>query len=742
MNISNLLSELKRRNVFRVVTAYSIAGWLIIQICDTTFPYLNFPDWIITAIIIIVIAGFPLAPIFAWVFEFTPDGIKKSGDVDITEAVTSSSSKKLNLIIIGILSLAIIFLVVERVFFAKDAFYEEMIESEAQTASVAVLPFADLSANGDQEYFSDGLSEELLNALAKVKEIKIAGRSSSFKFKGQNENLSLIGAELKVNHILEGSVRKSGNRIRITAQLINVSDGFNQWSETYDRELTTDNIFDIQEEISRTVLAQLKIILLPEADAILSNRPTQDIEAYNLYLEATQLEPNRKKEELEEAINKYKAAIRLDPTFAEAYARLAYAYHLLFNYGSLSEEELISLMKENIDQALLIDVNLGRAYHALAYYYRYTGEYNKSIEASERAVKLMPNDARSYVALRNGYFFTRQWDKVDYAMKKAFELDPNDPSIANMYARDLIGNGEVVEAVKILDKIIQQYPDFSPAVGQKARIYRDVSYGRIDLAFQLVYDQYMLDRNNVTNMIEVVNVSIDLGIPDLEDELIERIEREYPENEDIQSLKFSRNRSRGNFDAFWKNYDELIAKYGEEIRPNLEPIRIRLFFQQDKYDEALVILKKVLPELFLEPSTIDRSDMELAMISAVILRSMGENEQADKIVVSICERTEEFMNSIPEGENNTRAIEEQVTCDIARNEYDTAVRNIETFYFEKNSKANMLEYLNGSSENQALKKFPAYVDLKKRILADLGIIRGDVIKYLKEKGEWKAGNSK
>ena len=197
-----------------------------------------------------------------------------------------------------------------------------------EVASIAVLPFADMSAEGDQEYFSDGLSEELLNALAKLKKIKVAGRTSSFKFKGEITDIALVGEQLGVNHILGGSVRKAGGRVRITAQLVQVQDGFHMWSQSYDRELTTTNIFDIQEEIARQVLQELKVRLLPEEQAQLQAAPTQDIEAYQTYLKANQLVVNRNYDEIVAAIELYKEALRMDPGFASAHARLAIAYNL------------------------------------------------------------------------------------------------------------------------------------------------------------------------------------------------------------------------------------------------------------------------------------------------------------------------------------------------------------------------------------------------------------------------------
>ena len=305
MNLLQLFEELKRRNVFRVATAYAITGWLLIQIIATIAPQLAFPEWVPPFFTILILVGFPLSLIFAWAFELTPEGLKKSKEVDITESVTIRTGKKLNGLIITVLSMAIIFLLIERVFFAKKAILDDAKElANLDNTSIAVLPFVNMSDDENNEYFSDGLSEELLNVLAKIDELKVAGRTSSFKFKGMNEDLKTVGSELGVNHILEGSVRKSGDRVRVTAQLIKVDDGFHMWSETYDRELTATNVFDIQDDISREVLAQLKVQLLPEEVPEIDEIPTQDIEAYQSYLKANQMMVNRNYDEIEAEIGR------------------------------------------------------------------------------------------------------------------------------------------------------------------------------------------------------------------------------------------------------------------------------------------------------------------------------------------------------------------------------------------------------------------------------------------------------
>jgi TolB-like protein len=292
MNFKKFLSELKRRNVFKVATTYAIAGWLIIQIVTAIDQPLSLPGWFATTIIVVVFIGFPIALIIAWAFELTPEeGIKKSEGLENTPAIHKSTGKKLNKLLITVLSLAVVFLVINRVFYVKVTG-----EVDTGTASIAVLPFVDMSPQQDQSHFSDGLSEELLNVLAKVKDLKVAGRTSSFKYKGQNDDLVKIGSALRVDHILEGSVRKSGNSIRITAQLIKVADGFHMWSETYDRDYSAENIFEIQDEISNEVLKELKVKLLGEAAASKIKKViTKNTEAYEAYLKGLQLSRNKLK---------------------------------------------------------------------------------------------------------------------------------------------------------------------------------------------------------------------------------------------------------------------------------------------------------------------------------------------------------------------------------------------------------------------------------------------------------------
>ncbi|MDX2427092.1 MAG: hypothetical protein QNK22_00185, partial [Xanthomonadales bacterium] len=267
----SFFNELRRRNVFRVGIAYAIVAWLLLQVSDTLVPALHLPEWFNSGVVFVLIIGFPIAMIFAWAFEMTPEGIKKEKDVDRSQSMTTVTGQKLNNAIIGILVLALAYFVIDKFLLQPKISAERSVAVEQASEtdepieqSIAVLPFVDLSANNDNEYFSDGLTEELLNILANIKELRVAGRTSSFAFKGKDEDLRSIGEKLNVVSILEGSVRKDDkrNRVRITAQLVNVENGFHLWSETYDRDL--NDIFAIQDEIAHEVARALRITLLGE----------------------------------------------------------------------------------------------------------------------------------------------------------------------------------------------------------------------------------------------------------------------------------------------------------------------------------------------------------------------------------------------------------------------------------------------------------------------------------------------
>ena len=442
----SLFEELKRRNVFRVGIAYAITSWLLLQLSDILVPLLNLPESAQRLILLLLLIGFIPALIFAWAFEMTPEGIKKEKDVDRNQSITSKTGRKLDRTIIVIMALALMYFaydkfkpesisVSEQATVETDTTAEQQTEAETSQKSIAVLPFVNMSSDPEQEYFSDGISEEILNALAKIHELKVAGRTSSFAFKGKNQDLRLIGETLGVNHILEGSVRKAGDRVRITAQLIKVDDGFHMWSETYDRELT--DIFAIQDEIAAAILAQTKIQLLDTASIATTRANTL---AYDLYLLAKQKMRERDTEPLEAAESLLDKAIEADPSFAPAYAQRGIARLLLSdsNYGTIPVAEALENAKVWLDKAMELDTGLAEAWAGLGLYW-----IDKRLERENAIAPL----------------------------QRALEINPNLINASNWLATSLDRQGEIRRAAEIRAQMIEIDPLYRPGFQNANRAF-------------------------------------------------------------------------------------------------------------------------------------------------------------------------------------------------------------------------------------------------------------------------------
>ncbi|MBL4871152.1 MAG: hypothetical protein JKX72_09380 [Robiginitomaculum sp.] len=329
--MNNLFSELKRRNIFRVAGVYAVVGWILMQVAALLENSLNLPAWFDTVITAALLIGFPIAILLAWAFEMTPAGVKRTEHVGEGESVTDKTGRKLDFAILGGLVVVGALIVGSRFMPQKVVTPEITVQADTLEAnevgetderpSIAVLAFADMSEGGDQEYFSDGMAEEILNALAKVPGLRVAGRTSSFSFKGKNEDITIIGKTLRVGHILEGSVRKQGEKVRITAQLIKADDGFHLWSETYDG--TLDDIFDLQEKIARAIAAELQVLLNVGEDIRLADTRTNNKQAYDLYLQGRALIRQSFNEgAMAKAVTLLEGAVALDPQFADAWAEL------------------------------------------------------------------------------------------------------------------------------------------------------------------------------------------------------------------------------------------------------------------------------------------------------------------------------------------------------------------------------------------------------------------------------------
>ena len=433
--MASLWNELKRRNVVRVAIAYVIVSWLVLQAVSVLVPLLSLPDSVGRLIFLFLLIGFPIAMVFAWAFELTPEGIKREKDVVRTESVTHVTGRKLDFVIITVLAIAVMFFAVDKYVLAPVAVPQpgvshEVIATDVQR-SIAVLPFVNMSSDPEQEYFSDGLAEELLNLLAKIPDLKVIARTSSFAFKGKNDDLRVIGEALGANTLLEGSVRKSGERVRITAQLIDVADGTHIWSEVYDRNLT--DIFAVQDDVASAILDALQI----HVGAVPTRgQPTDNPEAYALFLRA-RVAVNEV--EFEQARDILQEAVVLDPSFAEAYEQLAYSHWWLAGFTVAGAEGQTRMM-ESAARALELNPDLALAKALYQDGVPSNFSWVAEIEGFERVIREQPNnvpalEALSFDLLESGYLaealeIAQRWVVLD-PLSAAAHLRLHEAHLAN-----------------------------------------------------------------------------------------------------------------------------------------------------------------------------------------------------------------------------------------------------------------------------------------------------------------------
>ena len=461
-------TELKRRNVFKVAIVYSAVAWLLLQVSDTLGPALHLPEWFVSAVIFLLILGFPIAIILAWAFDLTPEGLKRETKADPAAPEAGQTGRKLNHIVVAALVLALSYFVIDKVVFnsgrdtagtstADQVAQQQPAEIESANAdnSIAVLPFVNMSSDEEQEYFSDGLSEELLNLLARIPELKVAARTSSFSFKDKDLAIPEIASRLKVAYVLEGSVRKQGNQLRITAQLIQADNGYHLWSETYDRQL--DNVFQIQEDIAIAVVDALRITLLGEVP---KTRKT-DPKAYQLFLEGQYLKRQLSPDSLNRAIQAFKQAVEIDPAYVPAWAELADTYLWCGRPDELSYEEATALADQAIQTAISTDPDYAFAYYVRGISWIFSKHrFKQGIEDFEYALKLDPDNAFLVAAIGKGAFMTGKFDLAITQYKTALAMEPVVPEFYWYLGRAYLSSGRLDDAEASFRKLHSLSPSF------------------------------------------------------------------------------------------------------------------------------------------------------------------------------------------------------------------------------------------------------------------------------------------
>ena len=475
--------------------------------------------------------GFFISIFFAWAFELTPEGVKREKDVDRSQSITPQTGKKLNNTILMMMALAIGYLLYDK--FSpgngSEPFSQEptaqVIEAgnekrdstpaEAEPAinrqSIAVLPFENRSNREEDQFFTDGIHDDLLTTIAKIGSMKVISRTSVMEYKGTTKKIPEIAKELGVANILEGGIQRSGNQVRINVQLIDAETDEHLWAEIFDRELTAENLFAIQSEISQSIAAALQATLSPEETARINTVPTQNLQAYDAYLRGRQLMASRQSAELEQSIEAFNKAVDLDPEFALAWVGVADSHNLLAVYGSLNQELANSIREDAIKRALTIDDKLGEAYASLGSLYDQANRPIDAEEAFQKAIELSPNYATAWHWYANFLtsFPLRSGQTLELT-RKAVELDPRSMIIGSMLGGAYANQGLYSLAERQFQKLTELHPDFGQGYGSLARLYT-FSTGEFDKAILMNRKAIELDPGNSNTLLIQALIYIQLG---------------------------------------------------------------------------------------------------------------------------------------------------------------------------------------------------------------------------------------
>ena len=460
MNFQNFFAELKRRNVYKVAVAYAVVAWLLIQAASILFPTFEAPAWIMKVFVAVIVLGFPIALIFSWAFEITPEGIKLESEIEPTKSIARRTGRK-------IVALTIALAVV-----AAGLFVYQLVrtrstitprQSEAATVppnkSIAVLPFANLSGNPDNAYFAAGIQDEIITRLAKIAELKVISCTSTQRFKSAPDDLPAIAKQLGVVNILEGSVQRSPDQVRVNVQLIKAATDDHLWADTFDRRLT--DVFAIESEIAKTIADTLKAKLTGSERNAIAAQPTQNTQAHQLYLKGRYLWNRRTGENLKKAFAFFEQAAEKDPSYALAYAGMADSCTLIPLYAAGTPQEYLPRARAAAQKALELDDMLAEAHTSLGYVLFYYFELAASMKEFERAIELNPNYPTAHQWYASGPLLAAgQFDHAIAEAKRAVELDPVSPIIHAELGTVYMVARRYDDAIEELRNTVEMYPEF------------------------------------------------------------------------------------------------------------------------------------------------------------------------------------------------------------------------------------------------------------------------------------------
>ena len=634
-------AELKRRNVFRVAVAFIIVSWLLLQVVDILVPMLALPEWVGRFVFLLLVIGFPISLFFAWAFELTPEGVKLEKDVDRSQSVTHNTGRKLDFTIIGVLVIALgVSLyanydettaesVAETGSNQSEMPVDEVAAISSKPASIAVLPFANRSADESDAFFVDGMHDDLLTQLAKISALKVISRTSVLQYRDTEKSMKTIGDELGVTTLLEGGVQRAGDRIRINVQLIDAVTDEHIWAETYNRELTTENIFEIQEEISLEIAKALHAALSPDEQQRIADRPTSSLAAYEAYMLGKQRLATRNTDEVAESIEYFRTAIREDEGFADAYASLAEVFMVQNNYGELHLLEMLDLIRPLVAKSKELGQGSGIVYNAMGGLAEYEGDIDLAEAYYREAIKVSPSFTTAYVwlaLLQTNYI--GDFEEAARLYQTAVDLDPMATLPRYNLAVQLSAIGRHTDAMEEIKKGIEIDPTVATTYAFGGSLYA-YSFNRV--AEGLVWAQHSaaLDDNN-------------LGF----------ISEFYMALDDIDAAKKWRNAyldySPDSGFADQLEIDMLLyeGKIGEAAElaigllsgsrdtmsyPVIHRVIRNYYLKVEREVDAIDLYRENFPELFLDRPNVNRANLMAAVDLVLLLRRVEDDEGAQRV---------------------------------------------------------------------------------------------------------------
>jgi len=637
----SLVNELKRRNVLRVGIAYVLIAWVLLQGADFALDLIDAPNWVIQTLFLLALIGLPAVLIFAWVFEMTPEGLRRESQIDRSQSITPQTGRKLDRVIIVFLVLVIALMAGERLWLAPGK--TQMVAEPAAASpepvaqqpvesrpSIAVLPFVNRSRAEDDAFFVDGVHDDLLTQLARVSALKVISRTSVMGYRNTEKPIPVIGQELGVGNVMEGSVQRAGDRIRINVQLIDAATDEHLWAEIYDRELTAANIFEIQSEIATAIAGALRAALTLQETERLASRPTENLAAYEAFLLGRQRLARRTTSSIAEATNYFQQAVNLDPQFALAYVGLADAWQLQVDYGGLAVELAVNKAQPLVEKALQLDDQLGEAYNSLASIREYARDYEAAERNYRRALELAPNYADA--AHWYGLFLMQSLGLPMRAIpwfEKALELDPLSGITLNNYAAALQQLGRFDEALGVLQKSAATHAEFVMTFATLGSYAAGVE-GRLDEAVGWLLRGLAIDRAESITYADLALMFSDLGDARMTHCLANQAFALGPTSAWTARARSMLGLYSGDLEQAMDA--ALVSLENSWIRSDeAMPLTVmRLILQQQgRIDDAVGQYEKHYPELFTAPpGALDRGNFRAAIDLADLFRNMRRDTEA------------------------------------------------------------------------------------------------------------------